>query len=605
MKQLPSFPKKTLLAGFLLLLLLGPVFCYRAATKDDVRFAVFLDTIFEDAMRADTLGMHYTVANPEAFGIDDYTPILPDYPLPDKEAARAFATEALSVLDCINPSRLQEPNRSLYHEFRQSLQQSLSLADYVYYRMPLSPASGAPSQLPILLAEYAFRTQEDVEDYLGLLDQVDTYFSSLLAHEYARKNAGYLMPQSFLRESRLQCDTIVTKEALESGSHFLQTTFRERLNALLLSGQIDEAGARRYLMQNNDLLQNVVLPAYIFLGDGLLLLEDDTIPLAGLGADEEGRTYYKLLLARESGSARSPEEVQTLLRRQWDIEEDAIRNLAKLYPEAAARYATQEIAFPSLSPEEMLSDLLERMESDFPALSADICTVTLKEVNESLEPYTAPAFYLTPPIDSYDTNVIYVNREKTPDGLDLYTTLAHEGYPGHLYQTVFHHLDAAESGEHPAGTLLYYGGYLEGWATYAEFLSFDYARDLLAECNLDNDAVCTALEKHNRSLQLCLFSLLDLKIHYENASLDTVVDLLKDYGISDPDTAESVYLYILEAPCNYLKYYLGYLEILSLKNHAQQLWGASYSDLSFHTFLLQNGPLDFPMLQSRLETYTP
>ena len=64
-------------------------------------------------------------------------------------------------------------------------------------------------------------------------------------------------------------------------------------------------------------------------------------------------------------------------------------------------------------------------------------TVTVKDVVPSLEPYSAPAFYLTTPLGDSDNNVIYINRRNSPQGLELYTTLAHEGFPGHLYQTVY------------------------------------------------------------------------------------------------------------------------------------------------------------------------
>ena len=80
-----------------------------------------------------------------------------------------------------------------------------------------------------------------------------------------------------------------------------------------------------------------------------------------------------------------------------------------------------------------------------------------------------------------------------------------------------------------------------------------------------------------------------------------VLHQLEKFGISDEETISAIYRYIVEEPTNYLKYYAGYLEILELKKQALTLWGDDYSDISFHKFLLDNGPADFDTLQSILD----
>jgi len=226
--------------------------------------------------------------------------------------------------------------------------------------------------------------------------------------------------------------------------------------------------------------------------------------------------------------------------------------------------------------------------------------VAVKAVSASLEKYCAPAFYLTAPLDDTDHNVIYINHKNSPTGLELYTTLAHEGYPGHLYQTVYSNRSFINKEENPVRNLLWYGGYLEGWALYVEFRSFDYAAELMEDQNNSLAAVCIEMEKHNRSLQLCLYSLLDIMIHYENISYAQVAEFLERFGITDTNSVSAIYTYIAEEPCNYLKYYLGYLEILELRKEAKDLWQDHYTDYSFHQFYLDAGPSDFTSLLERL-----
>ena len=476
------------------------------------------------------------------------------------------------------------------------------MAEYPYYNEPLSPNSGMQSQLPILLAEYAFRTKKDITDYLALLDQTDEYFSSLLTFEQEKAAAGLLMPASSLRDVREQCDTIITKEELEKGTHFLQTTFTERLMPLLKAGVLTQTEAEAYISQNNRLLKTVLLPAYIALGDGLILLEDETIMLSGLGTTEEGREYYQHLLVSETGSYRPIEQIQLLLKEKFTEEYKAVHNLMTTYPELFTDHGTKNTSpFPYTDAAQMLTDLQRRIQNHFPAASGESTAILVRPVSPSLEDYTAPAFYITAPIDDTTQNTIHINQSKTPNGLELYTTLAHEGYPGHLYQTVYYNRNAYSNGERPARELLWYGGYQEGWALYVEFIAYDYAAKLLREQKLDTDAVIAELEKHNRSMQLCLYSMLDIMIHYEGASYNQIAKILEGFGITDSNSCRAIYTYIAQEPCNYLKYYLGYLEILSLQEKAKELWGEEYSDYRFHCFYLDCGPSDFLSLQEELE----
>ena len=53
-----------------------------------------------------------------------------------------------------------------------------------------------------------------------------------------------------------------------------------------------------------------------------------------------------------------------------------------------------------------------------------------------MQKYLSPAFYLTAPMDDPDENNIYMNPAYKHSDIELFTTLAHEGYPGHLYETI-------------------------------------------------------------------------------------------------------------------------------------------------------------------------
>lgn len=612
MKRRNALNVKQLTAACILFLLFSCstlfLFKYRS---DEKRFSHISTQLFLDEMRGNTLNMHYTLAYPENFGVHSYEPVLPCYSLESTLSSQAATENILASLERIDASKLPSKDHYAYQLLKRSLENSLKLSYYTYYNEPLSPSSGMQSNLPILFAEYTFRGKQDVADYLALLDQSDEYFASLLVYEQEKAAAGLLMAPSSLKKVIKQCDTIVTSEELEQESHFLQTTFMERLQLLMDAGIITKEDAEAYQAQNNRLLRTVLLPAYENLADGLYVLMDENIPLRGLAAKPHGADYYRLLLASQTGSYRDISEVKELLLRQFSREYEAVR---KLLSEQSAMEKEQSPSmisiFPYQNADVMLTDLQGRMAKDFPSLPIDLMgtakvDVTLKAVSPNLENYCAPAFYLTAPMDDTNTNSIYINQRNSPEGLELYTTLAHEGYPGHLYQTVYHNRCLMSGNDNLVRQLLSYGGYLEGWALYVEFISYDYAVDIYREQGLAKEAVLAGLESHSRSLQLCLYSLLDIMIHYENASYNQVAETLKKFGISNSASVKAIYTYITEEPCNYLKYYLGYLELLELKESAKSLWGEDYSDYRFHTFYLECGPSDFTSLQERLSETVP
>ena len=171
-----------------------------------------------------------------------------------------------------------------------------------------------------------------------------------------------------------------------------------------------------------------------------------------------------------------------------------------------------------------------------------------------------------------------------------FTTLAHEGFPGHLYQTVMSY----EAGLSPARAMLNFPGYVEGWATYVEMLSYQYA-------GLDeNVATLMAL---NQSALLSLYATTDLGIHYEGWTFADVLAFWDDYGISDQKALREVYELIVEEPAHYLKYYVGYLEFLELKEKAQETYGNDYSDVAFHQAVLDIGPAPFSIIEKYLDEY--
>lgn len=588
----------------LIILLLTALFSVYFFIGDKIRFKRFSKSLFISELSGDTLSLHYTIAYPENYGLDTKT-ALPCYT--GGEAAsgdKAEILKTLSSLSHISKNLLSESDAYTYDLLNRYLLRKLSGAEFNYYAEPFSPGSGIQSGLPILLADYTFRRKQDIEDYLSILDQTDEYFQGLLLYETEKADAGLFMADYSAAKVIEQCDSIMDKKQLAEGTHFLHTTFEERISDLTESGLLTEKEAAQYISENDRLLTTVMQPAYEQAADTFTILEDKGTNKQGLYYFPEGRDYYEYLLASTTGSDRPVSEIKRLLYNDFKNNYNAMLTLISKYPEIADTALAPSYDLPISDPAEMLRNLQSRMAEDFPAFpvnSNDFKTsVTIKNVSPSMEDYCSPAYYLTPPIDDMSRNIIYINGKNKPDNLTLYTTLAHEGYPGHLYQTVYSQLFMEQNSASSIRHLLHYGGYVEGWAFYVENLSYFYAREQVKT----NPYAAAWYEacRLNRNIHLCLYSLLDIAIHYDGATLSQVQEILQSIGVTDTSSAAAVYEYIVEEPVNYLKYYLGYLEIELLKSQAKTLWGDEFSLYRFHKFVLETGPSDFTGLKDRLYT---
>lgn len=597
--------KQWLLCLTAFILCIAAIFIAYLLTNDRHKFKKLTEELFYSELSNDTLSLHYTLAYPENYGLNTET-TLPCYEAGSADDSTGIE-QALEQLSEISRDKLGDEDAFTYDLLNKYLELQLKGEAFSYYDDPLSPSSGMQSGLPILLADYTFRCEEDVEDYLDLLEQTDTYFEGLTVYEQEKAKAGLFMADYSAQKVVAQSDAIMDKTALSSGEHFLQKTFEERVTALEKEGSITAEQKAKYLSENDRLLTTVMQPAYEALGDAFLLLEGSGINEMGLYYHPNGKAYYEYLFAYETGSGRSMAEVKQLLYRDFQSNYAALLSLIKEYPELTEYASVNDTLLSFSSPGEMLKDLQTRMSEDFPSFPVSREELSLsciiKNVSSSMEEYSSPAYYLTPPIDDMSHNIIYINNKNMPDSLTLYTTLAHEGYPGHLYQTVYSQLYMNQQNTSPIRYLLHYGGYVEGWALYVENLSYEYAKQLVKE---DSSAValCEA-SRLSRNVQLCMYSLLDIAIHYEGATPTEVRNILSRIGVTSPDTARLIYEYIVEEPCNYPKYYVGYLEFAGLREDAQNLWGDDFTLQAFHKFILETGPCDFTTLSRQLDTISP
>lgn len=592
-----SFSPRLRLLILSLFFLLLPVGCQKQDTDTQQQFDTFLDDCFEEFVTSDTLTLHFKLSDPDAYGIsENVPPSFGDYSVEQLTDQCERAGQLLSELNTFDPDDLDEESAFTWQILKNALEASAASEEYILYTSPFG-TNGLQSQIPVTLSEYYFDGEQDVKDYLALARQVPDLFDQILSFEEKRREAGFISPDFVLENTIEQINQFLSAS---EDDNLLISSFEEKLENV---PDLSEEAKKTYRSNNRALVRQTILPSFASLRDELeVYLVDSDTPASqdqsdtGVSASnkkrlcqyEGGRDYYRLLLSTVVGTDLSPEECIDALETTL---QDCAADIIALTRDETGLYTDYLTARPALTDTQaILTELENDTLIDFP--EPPEVSYTLKNVPAALSSTSASAFYLLPPIDSTEDNIIYINESRVSDE-EQFSTLAHEGYPGHMYQTNYYMSTDPE----PIRFLLRCDGYDEGWGTYAQLYSYRYLE--FADTDRETEELLQQLYRDNDILSLALSSLSDLYVNYENYTEEELADYLSGYGVPE-ENVRYIYEYVVENPTTCLSYSIGWYELEQLRNSMQEELGSDFDNREFHEAVLSCGSCPFSLLAKRV-----
>lgn len=558
------------------------------ALKEQQEFEQYLDDYFKDVVTDDTLTYNYTIRDGADYGLEEPEVTLGDPGMTaeeigqDKEEFEGWVKK----LDAIDRSCLTEDQKLTYDVLDEYFEVSAGIFDNVYLYEPFSPIRGLQANIATNFTDYRFDDKGDVERYIELLGQIPDYFAEYLDFEQEKSEKGYFMSDAVCDKVISQCkDFVADKE-----NHFMVTTFNDNIDALDFLTDEEKA---EYKEANKQAVVNSLLPAFENVAAVLSGLKGTGTNDGGICNYDGGKEYYEYLLKNFAGTAKSPEEVIDMLDTELQklmvsLYQYYLGNQAA-YEYFAANYDSIFAETDQMTASEMVDKMMETASEHYP----DAGTINYKAeaLDKNLETIMDDvlAYYMAPAIDDPDNNLIRVNGLHT-DG--MWTTLAHEGYPGHMLQNAYYMSTDPE----PVRTLMNFLGYKEGWAMYACYDSLYYYEYEEPEYG---DTIA-ALYQLNDEMSYLMMGRVDLGINYEGWTLQDTADYLTKNGM-DGSAAQELYTTMVGDPAVYQSYSTGYYEMKELRDYAEEKMGDDFDLKTFNTIILETGPCQFDILKEQVD----
>ena len=533
---------------------------------------------FAEDLSEDYSNLHFSLVDPAKYGIKDVEVTLGEihYDLTDEDRQTIADLRNRNLeLAKFKPEELTEDQQIMYECMKYYFNLQLALMETEKdYTFLFTPNSGLNNNVITVFTEFDFRSEQDVKDYITLLNDTGRYFDQAI--EYTRRQAeeGIIQPDSTIDGVLEQCERFIA----DPDKNEVVKVFVGAMDGMNLAGQ-DE-----YIAQVRKGVDEVMIPAYkrvIEFYEGLKGKATKSGALADYGDD--GKKLYELIVRNKVSSDKSIEEIMDEVQDKLVSTFNSIlRNLDTTLTEG---YGYND-------PYEILDHIKEVMTDDYPEIPKVDYKISF--LDKSVTSENTSAYYLIAPADDYNKNVIKVNPtfvENDPDGICI--TLAHEGYPGHLFQNTYYLYN------HPGNEYRYnmsFLGYAEGWAEYCENRAYNYF--------LTNSREIKYLQDNNMFNYL-LYAMVDMGVHYENWTVRDVATVLeqffqKSYARS---VADQIFETVVGDPGLFLPYGCGMFYMTRMMEEAKSALGSKFDLKAYNKVVLDTGEAPFPVLQKQVDKY--
>ena len=479
---------------------------------------------------------------------------------------------------------LSDEQKETYDIYSYMLDYTTEMNDskFDYMSMPLESMTGMHTQLPTLFSDWTLRNEQDVKDVITLMKSVRPYMDSILAYTKKQEEKGTLMLD--IKSVKEYCEKVVKED--------VNSSVLTGLNEIIDNLKLGDDKTKQYKAELKKAFQEYFLPAYSDIIKTMKELDSSKNNTLGLSHMKNGKEYYELLFKQATGTDKSIEDIKKELNSMSRSSLLAVQSVISKNKNLYDEYVNGKIKTKYKDFESMLKDLDKDIKDDFPSVGT--LNYRIRPIGEDLASGGVAAYFNIPALDGTTPKQIRVNMMEDAldvQSLETFSTVAHEGIPGHMYQIAYAYKNVKDPWRNSMASFL---GYTEGYATYTELYALKYLDGVSA------DAV--KLQQNMVVYQDCLIALADIGIHYEGWTKEDLSNFLEENGLGVSDVSD-FYNQLQANPTAFLSYYVGYVQIANLKKDAQEELKDKFNDRDFHEAILKSGAAPFHVVEENVKDY--
>ena len=537
---------------------------------DNAEFDAYLDTIFDELVSDNYLYMHFNVADYKAMGIEK-----PEvgfghlvYGLDEKEFNKTEKQlEDLLAFDYDSLSLRQQYDYDLLHY---SLLETLAGLYYSKYDLIFSSASQFSDGIVTNLMEFAMYDEESEEDFLVVLKDVPNYINEAIEYSKQQSNDGLYHSDDMLDEEISYIDNLISSNGKSIYEHYKEYDIYPEVK---------------------EIVENEVIPSFVTLKDYLKTLYGKTTSdKLTLSKIDKGYAEYTYIINSSNNG-----DMNVIYNQLVEVYTDWVYNFISAYQKNENILEDYEDFLNddkviNQSAEDILEYLRNNSSKRYEYLEdASYVVSALDTLGDSTLGY-----YVSPPIDNLNQNVIRVNAKIDNDEYDqmsVFEVMAHEGFPGHLYQNIYFQ----QTNPHKFRATQSFIGYTEGYADLA-------AMDAIDMLNVDDGYKAVAKLNSITFNSHLLLSIVDLGVNYFGWDANTLGKKLEKMFL-DKTIAQTLYDMVVAMPGTFVRYGVGFVNHINLRKKAMDELGDKFDYVAYDKAIVENGPLPFAILEGVVEDY--
>lgn len=551
-----------------------PVHAEKEGNED---FDAFLTEKFKEMMESDYMTLHYQIRDYKAYGIEKPEVNIGRYSQEDYEKDKKKSQDALAELEKFDYDSLSASQQHDYDTYKFALENDIAINSYPDFDFCYLPGEGLINNLLTNFTEYKFYNKEDVEDYLTTLESTPDLIEDTLTITKDQASRGFFMTDSALDETLDQ----IRKFAEKKDDNELIVTFENCLDEMDF---LTDAEKETYKQRNRDIVLNTYIPCYEECGKELEKLRGSRKGDGGLATMDGGEEYFRAFLRVKGSTDDTAEEMLDVCTEYIQYEID---NYLDVYMHGTEEDDEGLQSIEIEDPIEVLKFLQDKMKATYP--EGPEVTYKATYLDPSVANDSIVAYYVNPPLDDLKDNVIKINGSNVGDTDELYTTLSHEGFPGHLYQITWY-LDTKPN---PLRTAISTTGYTEGWGMYSELRAGEFSGLAKSVYTVNNVNVGAGYAMNAAA---------DIGVNALGWDVPELEEYLGKIGL-DKSNAQPLFDFVTENPGVIVPYGYGIARFALFRKEAMETLGDAFDEKEFHNVLLTYGDRPFEIVEKDLKAY--